>query len=344
MNLKSRNLSIDFARSIACLYIVTYWHLLGYFDFEKVALFDKNIFTKAFSLVCLSLFCFLSAYFIGKKEAFANFQQVIQFIKKRLLRLYPLYLLSIIAFWLLGIEKIEKLIGSTFFTSMFHKPAPLTLWFMTMILFLNFLSPIILGKDKTIERILIASVLTIFILFIYSEGTSQLDTRMILHFPAFCLGLIVGAHEPKIDRPVIRFITYLVFGISVLFYPLSVSDSATYASQIEIDKVFVNEIVIRMPLVASSSLMLFFVLQHLNTYLLAYKKIISFLSYSSFCMYLFHRPVYELLLKVINPVDETQRALYLTIVGIPAMIGVSWFLQFSYDYFLNLVVKKKQTS
>lgn len=60
-------------------------------------------------------------------------------------------------------------------------------------------------------------------------------------------------------------------------------------------------------------------------------NIYSKLAYASFCMYLFHRVIYYLLLNVYYPPSNILTVCYLILIGVPVIYVVSAFAQKFYD-------------
>jgi hypothetical protein len=61
------------------------------------------------------------------------------------------------------------------------------------------------------------------------------------------------------------------------------------------------------------------------------KHYIMLISYSTWCMYLFHRPIYKLLIHIYFPEILIWQVLYLLIIGLPIIITISYFIQSTYD-------------
>ena len=96
MNQKiNRNFGIDLLRCSSIFYIVGFWHLLSYTD----AIHDyNNVVTFRITLIILGTFVFISGYLIGTKNIELKKQSLISFYFNRVLRIYPLFLLSIFIF------------------------------------------------------------------------------------------------------------------------------------------------------------------------------------------------------------------------------------------------------
>lgn len=66
-------------------------------------------------------------------------------------------------------------------------------------------------------------------------------------------------------------------------------------------------------------------------------RVIEMLSYSSMCMYLFHREVQCLLLWIWNPESSIAMMFYLGLMGLLITIPLSYFIQKTYDKSLKLL-------
>jgi peptidoglycan/LPS O-acetylase OafA/YrhL len=70
-------------------------------------------------------------------------------------------------------------------------------------------------------------------------------------------------------------------------------------------------------------------------------KIVFIISYSSFCMYLFHRPVYVLLTWLYYPDGDIPQLLYLYLICMPVIIIFSYYEQKLYDQIIKKLAKYK---
>jgi peptidoglycan/LPS O-acetylase OafA/YrhL len=71
-------------------------------------------------------------------------------------------------------------------------------------------------------------------------------------------------------------------------------------------------------------------------------RLIEIISYSSYCMYLFHRIAYKGMLSAYNPHNPLPRLLYLFTIGVPVIIVSSYFFQASYDRFLPIFTRGRR--
>lgn len=142
----NRDLRYDIARDISILWIVLVFHLSAYLGAGYNL--NNNFSCNNITWASLGCFSFISGLFIGKRDLVSR-RDIFEFYKKRLLRIYPLFLLSAVCLYLIDfnglVETLYGLLGISAFTG--HQP--LTLWFISMILFF------ILSLHYCLERLLL---------------------------------------------------------------------------------------------------------------------------------------------------------------------------------------------
>jgi len=195
--LKNRNIGIDFLRGLSMLYIVGFWHM---FNYTKAFPEYNNFLTRRFTLIILGTFVFISGYFIGIKDITINKHNIVQFYKKRLLRIYPLYLIAIGLFTVFDLSDLITSIKAGLLISMLIKPSPLTLWFITMLMLFYVISPLLIHASKTIKpgSLMIYYLIFLMLLMSYSYFTKMLDLRLVVYFPSFALGVFVASKNRNI--------------------------------------------------------------------------------------------------------------------------------------------------
>lgn len=70
-----------------------------------------------------------------------------------------------------------------------------------------------------------------------------------------------------------------------------------------------------------------------------WKNLFLNLSYASLCMYLFHREIYIIMLKIWNPANPIGVCLYLGIAGVIISTVVAYYIQLVYDKVITKVIK-----
>jgi peptidoglycan/LPS O-acetylase OafA/YrhL len=313
--MRKRNLELELLRFLCILSIVGYWHMFNYTEaFPQY----KNIFTIRIIWIILAVFAFLSGYFTGKANIELSKKSLYLFFRKRLTRIYPLYLLALILFSILNINTLGTSIKASLLISMFFKPAPPTLWFINMLLIFHILSPFLADQIKKghLYRLLGIFILSSGVLLVSHLLFKNVDFRIITYFPAYLFGIIISL---KGDNYINKKICFFVF-IAGTFISLLL-----YQNRIQVDRLSS----IFMLTTAPYFIFLFF--KKKITIPDKLKLLILNLSFSSYCMYLFHRPIYIITTKVYFPESGFLQILYLVFFSLPCIIIFSYFVQKTYD-------------
>jgi peptidoglycan/LPS O-acetylase OafA/YrhL len=279
----------------------------------------KNIVTYRVTWIILGTFVFISGYFIGKKNIELKKQSLINFYTNRVLRIYPLYLVSIITFTVLGLSDFETSLKAALMLSMFLKPAPPTLWFITMLMLFYILSPFLIVACQKLKmiKIIISYLIIAFILLSYFYFTQLLDVRILMYLPAFVFGLLVANKKISFVENKVYLLSALVLGILISFI--------TNTSYIALNWLLATLMVTILPF------FLFLIFKNVSMPSRIDINMILNLSYSSYCMYLFHRPVYILFKKLYFPESDAIQLLYLVAFCLPYIALFSYIVQKSYD-------------
>ncbi len=157
--------------------------------------------------------------------------------------------------------------------------------------------------------------------------SSGIAIRFLFYLPCFALGVLVKRNA--IVRNFLWQQRVIFIFLSVLVYCLSLMGNKTSAlSQLSY-----------IILVSISALLIFLYADH-------YLKNIKFLpavyviSYSSYCMYLFHRPIFIMTRLLFFPANELNQVLFLYLVSLPTIILFSWGVQKTYDYLTSMLDPK----
>ena len=305
---KTRFLYIDIARVIAMLWIVGWWHLIQY---SKVGEDSYHfIGDNSITMLMLGLFMFLSGFLIGKKSLKTK-EEIKSFYKSRFWRFYILYALSVITFPILtGFNReISIIITTLTATSPYILPQPVTLWFLSMLAGFYLITPLVKRNIAIGGGILIIFVLLHILL---PEG---IDTRVFVYFPLYVFGLFSSEYsfidkitQKKIVIPVSLILSLLLY-MGAIYYEWFVY-------------LFIPTGII---FVLSISRLL----EYINI-----NKFISVLSYSSLCVYLFHRQIYQIVYGVLRRIGFND-LFVLLLVALPLCICFSWFIQKIYDSLLK---------
>lgn len=306
-----RNLSIDLVKVMCMTWVIVILHFSAYLG-DKYNLW-KYPFGFSLTYASLGTFSFIAGFLIGCRYEFNTFADVLLFYKKRIIRFYPLFILSTILLWSVHFLKHTKAaIFSLFGLAPFISPRPLTLWYISMIIIFYLLTPLVLNKRKWL-----ISALIVLSFAIYSQFFI-LDIRFLFNICLYLFGLCIASEKDS----VLSFIdNKKTFTVSVLLY-ISFLLSLHYIGNINC-KIWMSNLGVIA--ILSTAFMLEKKIRN--------KSIISFLSYISMSFYLFHRFTYKIFLKLWYPDNAFVTALYLLLVAVPIGGLFAYWIQKEYDRF-----------
>lgn len=308
-----RDYGIDLIRGFSVLYIVSYWHLFNYTEAFRAY---YNPFTHNLTNIILASFVFVSGYLIAGKNLEITWGNVLSFWYKRLIRIYPLYALALLLFYFNNIASKEVLIKGALLVSMFMPPAPPTLWFITMIMLFYLIAPLLIRYVNNLPIYLVINII-LMVIFSFAE-----ESKVFIFYPSFALGLWLKANPnwlKKVQEQ--QFIITVVFTLLYYFHFTEIYRSAPR------DFLTINIIFINM----GAILFYFYSGQIMRK--IKFSQPVQTISYASFCMYLFHRPIFSLTRYTFFPVSETAQVIYLLVVAVPLIIVISLLIQTIYDRF-----------
>ena len=269
----------------------------------------------------LGLFSFLSGLLLSMRYNINSKQNVVQFYKRRFLRIYPLFLVSLTGFFLTSRIDLRTYISSILLINMFL-PLPLqTLWFVTMILVFYVFTPLFLYKYNH-TRTIVLSVLILVSWIVIHLTTQLIDSQLPLYFVPFVMGILVGRATTSY---VIIQRKYTV-GIGI------VSFLSAYYFLFHFDQEILKMITIDVAILAA--IPPFFAMGRILIRWVP-ATIISFLSISSFGVYLIHRFTFAVGLRFHNPRGVLLSIIYLGFIILPITFIIAYFVQNIYDSLLR---------
>lgn len=317
----TRNAAIDLIRGTSILYIVGYWHLFNYTHaFPGYA----NIVTSRLTIIALGLFVLISGYLVEGKTTVPSRHDIFIFYKKKLLRIYPPFIIAAILFYLLGISEGTALAKSAALLSMFSPPAPPTLWFITMLALYYIIAPLLMTMRS---RFSIGTYI-LFVVLILTAGDATLansiDIRLAIYFPVFATGVLLARHEALLYR--------LNIAVIALLLIVSVVISCNQIAPVE-------QNILSMPLALFGPLLIFVFAMRRNNKIRRHWSI-ALLSYASLFMYLFHRPLYEIFRHIYAPASGAYQIVYLFVICLPLIVAISWLGQKAYNQFIIQLTRR----
>lgn len=312
----NRIFGFDIARAFSMFYIVGVLHLTGYTDLAV----SHNHAMVSLIWSSLGCFTFLSAYLLASRYAFATLDDVITFYRKRVMRFYPLYLVSSLLLLAIGFNTWPETWKGLLGISPFWKPQQHTLWYIAMLIGFYIVTPLLCThRLKSFIRIGIFASIAVLTICLQKVFHS-VDPRFFYYYLVYGFGIMCAtslkAQTTKILHSKITLTTLIVY-LPVFCYLAIRGNRAIMMAE-----GYVGIIVILNLAVLIGE-------KWQNNY--RFSKLVHFLSYSSMCMYLFHREIYWMLLKLVQPVTDWGGVSYLFFVGLPLIMILSYWIQKVYD-------------
>jgi peptidoglycan/LPS O-acetylase OafA/YrhL len=322
IDLETRSFAIDFLKGISILYIAGYWHL---FNYTKAFPLYQNVVTGRLLMVVLGLFVLISGYLIGAKADSNSKSGFLVFYVKRLLRIYPPFILFSLIFYLLNVGSGKKLFKTAALITMVFPPAANTLWFIAMIIVFYLITPLLIKTSKNKMNYFLFCALLFFFAILLNHFFDILNDRIILFFPTFAVGILLASYKELINNLRLSVISILLIAsIMVTFI-----DNVTEFFWI--------------PLIVFGPLFCFFIIVRKEKSI-ERLKIVGHIGYASLFVYLSHRPIYEVSKKLYFPQSEILQIFYLAAVCLPLIIVISWVLQKWYNNIILFVTPKLVTN
>ncbi|MCC7304439.1 acyltransferase [bacterium] len=322
---REKNLGIELLRILSVMYIVGFWHMVSYTASSYPL--GESVFFDRLTNILLGSFVFISGYFLGARDVQFTVRDIRSFYTKRFIRLYPLYLVALLVFQFVGLNKTITTTKAVFLSAIMVQPAPLTLWFVTMLLLFTLLAPffIVLLRNWNSKVFWLFVALLLGGLYLYNSVTQRIDVRMMLYLPVFLYGMAVSVNG--FSKNWKKWATgFFLLGVLVTSLTSLVGSLSRN-----------NEFILQIPLILGAAPILFHIFSGIP---ISSPRLISWvttLGYTCYCTYLFHRIIYQGLLTVYSPVYVWQQVIYVVVVGLPMTVLLSYGIQRSYDWLVRSV-------
>ncbi len=343
--MKNRVIEFDIVRVLAIL-VILFHHLSQHsFDFHvfhlKGCLLDLTFIYWWESYFGLGLFVFVSGYLLSKANpSFERWGEIKQFIIRRYIRIFPLYIIALGLFIALSdpirdslniCTLVLNLLGLQIISNSNDCPPLLTLWFVGLILsyYYVFITLEKYGRSAIEFIILVFAILLCGVLLRKIIGL--MDERSFFYFGIFAVGILAARYQ-LIEKMKFKHVLFVLplFIILVYFYAAFIypKEIRSFFSPMGMgDFIAKNLIILCLVLIAFG---LARAIIGTGRYVLLQK-----IAYASYGMYLFHRPVWWLMVDIYNPANAEVKALYLAFLGIPLTIFFSYYLQKFYDRYFG---------
>ena len=240
--MKNKIIAFDFLRALAIIMIIPA-HLSNYLfsTDSKLALYA---FDPYFANMGLGLFIFMSGYLIYyNNHSINSLENVFDFYKKRLLRIYPLYWAALAVFIMVFFifaprlnsgfvfpnsenvfsfyNVLVHLLGLQILLAPAYATPMLTLYFVGLIVIFYAIYPFIIMYSKSTKSLLISSFIVYSGFFLISKTFNIIDHRFFMFFLVFMFGILT-CRESMFEKTVripgkIPFVQVLLAVLPVIF-------------------------------------------------------------------------------------------------------------------------------
>ena len=291
-------------------------------------------FTGLLNIVGNIMFFFTSGYLIFLNNQINSFDDITLFLRKRLLRIFPLYWVSLS--YCLHLNPSHSLFyAAAHFLGLqlvFTNFDVIILWFIGCITVFYLLYPLLVMKAQSNKTIIIRSLVVFFVLLAIRMNLEFFNASIFAFFPIFVFGILISKNKQLIHDNIIKVKNASLLVIPVCFYwyvvtkPPALSDS----SQL-IGTGLAGALSVHIPKVTFGISIMFLLYWIANNYIKGpnIKKIIKKCAMASYPVYLFH----GLFVGFINS--------YLAlIVGIPILFIIFYNVQTEYDKITSSIFSK----
>jgi peptidoglycan/LPS O-acetylase OafA/YrhL len=371
--IKEKLPEIDLLRTLSISIVVLMIHIPNNYAYNFYI--ELDVFTGFFLHtlginVALGSFTFLSGfglYLNTNNRSIDTIEKLKIFLRKRFLRIFPLYWIALILFILffdfILLEMDPEYILSHFFGLQIilaprFDPPIWTLWFIGLIIF-YYLIFILFSYMGSIKKIIPTSLVILFILLFLHFNFDLIEYRFILYFFPFILGIISAdiysseayqqlkekiknIHQllTPISIGIICVISWILYTRVTRFgYRTFLSNFGStfwfmyYETEIDfIEAVLLTNLIIVIFIIFT--LTLFYVIIQLLSLVLdrnRMTKVIGYTAYSTYAVYLFHRPFLicfnEIMLTIFNINMLVKSNFHFTLVSVPSLFILSYFIQ-----------------
>ena len=305
--------SLDVLRVLAVGYIVAIHHL----DDFASRLFAGPLDT-ALTCICLGTLVYMSGYLLAHRyEALDNLPAVGRFVKRRFLRVYPLYLLALLLFAFCSLLPYRSLLRDALLLNMVWGTPVVTLWFVELICLCYLLFPLMVFRAGIRAIVLRGSLIGVVLTGLHLCG-GVLDVRLVLSWPVFLVGVVAGRAvrlAASMNGGRFAAISAVLCCLSSLLCLRWAATEYRYLAALVFTLTALSPVLFVGQKIASR-------VDH---------RIFLSLSYASYCMYLFHRAFFQLLLQVHRPETVLATLAYLVLIGLPLLYVISAKIQSIYD-------------
>ena len=308
---------LDALRALCMLYIVGFHHVQAFWVGRMPPLLAAML-----AHIVLGLFCLMSGYLLASRHRLEGSGAVGRFYIRRILRIYPLYFLALTAFLALKLIPPSSYLPGVFLLHVYLQKPLLTLWFVSLIVFLYAIAPLYLHRPSPRKTLLLTLALYVPALLVrpYASG----------YLAAFASGIFL-AQVPRARDLFLRpgaalaaLSALLMVGGGWFVVERQIGEAGTWQQLFGVAATLAA-----VPCVMSFSRLTIRVVPW---------RLVAVVSEASFALYLVHRIFYKLVLQLYCPPAHTLVSeLNLLCVLLPGAVLVAYAVQIGYDRALEML-------
>ena len=334
-----RDYRFDIARSLCMIYVV-FNHLYGYvYDVISACVIPAH---AILGDACLGLFTFSSGYLLGSKYKFGvkSDVNVWGFYKKRILRIFPLFVLSAVVLWLIGFNGTRQTLNGLICISPFVIPRPRTLWYIPVILLCYAVTPII--SRNTLKSRIRNCLIVYALLLGISRFIPTTDGRLLFNVFFYMVGVISSScFDWKMNFRYGKLMKLLIILIFIILLCIGqINDNF----HLKLFRRIVGGVGVFAWLFVCEYISKLFI-DSINGNKDRWKgwicQLVGFISYASMACYMFHRLFFWAGERVFNPSEPLVKWFYMGGIVFAFMLILSYYIQKSYDTIVENINKRQ---
>lgn len=343
-SLSSKKLDAVLLLNVIFVFIVLLLHH-GVYTHDFIRPLRELMIHKYLQKFAVGGFLFLSGYKLTKSKISTP---KISFLRSRFLRIYPLYFIALLAHtFTVYLDKYNQLPNiKTFLAHIFLVQSVIphlfggnyfTIWFVSILLFcyLFFLAT---RKFTTSNLKLygLSILATIIIICLVRNTFFEIDIQVIsrffeLYIAFFAIGMLYAVYENKIHA-LIRFqplLSFICIVISVISWIILIR---LYIVRFDrIDNIYLY--MVEFFSIIATTVPIYLAVFHYAPKITVKSniaKVLEIIGSSSFCVFLFHRPIWSLMTNF--QVNRTWlQSIYILLFGVPTIFFLSYQIQYIYS-------------
>ena len=315
----------DFLRALAV--ILLFLHHGGIYNFSLFG-FSLKPLSEHVGLFLLGSFVFISGYLSVRS---LQRRDLSGFLIAKVSRIYAPYLTALALFMLVmdvdlsSQDFVLHLLGAQIVLAPRLTRPVLTLWFVGMILVYYLIFALLVKIFRRPSHLLVAILLTFGLLSTLRMEAGVIERRFFFYFFVYGVGVLIARGNWLTQATTSRFFLLdkllpALLGAWLLFPYGRLADAPLSISLL----LAINLFLISSILLALSLARLVFREKQLP-------RPVEWISFASFFAYLFHRPIWTLLLELHKFPSKQSLSLFLILVGSSVVLTVSYFLQSMYN-------------